>query len=872
MRSLLRLLLLPAAGAGLLAQSPFTVSPTFIDFGNQPVGASSAAQPFTVTYSVFSETAPPPPLSFTVTPSPSVFSVDAGSFTLSNGSSRTVNARFTPTALGSVVGGITVTASSGTQVVGSFTLEVGGFGIPGFSVSPSPLSLGNVLLGCANTRSLLVTGPILLDYSVQSTNPVFAVDPVSFQAQSRTVGVTFTPGAAGPTNSILSITGRSGSLSANQTLVADGVGVDIVASPAVLDFGAVPVGSTPAPRTVTFATSPSAPIALNPSASSSGPYRITINGNQATITFTPAAEGDFNQNLVFTFARQEQGYTPCTVTRTVAVRGSGVRLNVTPNPSSIDFGQVTRGTASPPRTTTVTNGTSFAFTGTATLNNTAFTVTPATFTLPAQGSAVFNLTFRPAADGPASGVLTLQLTGSGQNAQFQTTVTVNLTGTGINPAVLSVAPGTLDFGDVSVGSSQLRVVTVTNTGGQPASVTASTNNAAFAAAPASFNLAAGASQTVNLTFTPSAAGPVQAAATFAITGSSQTVSLTGRGVAPSLGYQVTVGQSPAPVSPGGSVSFPATNVGATSAFVEFEVRNTGTGAATLTSIASSTAVFMLDSLPSLPAVVPPGGSLTFRIAFRPSNAGPNTGTLTVGAQTFNLTGTGLLSGVTFTGSGPNLSPATQPTVGLTIPSSLSGPLSGQLILSFAANAAGAPDEPAIQFASGGRTVSFTIPAGSTAAQFGNASEISFQSGTVAGTITIRAVLQAGGVDVTPSPAPVRTFTVARAAPSIRSVTIANRTAAGFQAVIVAFSVTREVNTLTFTFTASGTGALQTTSLQVDVGTLLANWFRSADSAPFGGAFTLTVPFTVTGDLAAVRSLSVTMNNGDGASAAATANF
>ena len=76
----------------------------------------------------------------------------------------------------------------------------------------------------------------------------------------------------------------------------------------------------------------------------------------------------------------------------------------------------------------------------------------------------------------------------------------------------------------------------------------------------------------------------------------------------------------------------------------------------------------------------------------------------------------------------------------------------------------------------------------------------------------------------------------------------------------------------YVITASGTGALQTTSLPIDVATRFGDWYRSPDAAPHGGAFTITVPFTVQGDLAAVRSLSVTLNNGDGASPAMSANF
>jgi hypothetical protein len=228
--------------------------------------------------------------------------------------------------------------------------------------------------------------------------------------------------------------------------------------------------------------------------------------------------------------------------------------------------------------------------------------------------------------------------------------------------------------------------------------------------------------------------------------------------------------------------------------------------------------------------------------------------------------------VTFTGAGPALQPATQPAIGLMLPAAYTTPVTGQLTLTFSANAVGAPDDPAIQFASGARAVSFTIPPGSTSATFAGAPQIAFQSGTVAGTITARVTLQAGGVDVTPSPAPARAFTIARGAPVLRSVAIANRTATGFQAVLVAFAVTRELNTISFTFTPSGTGSLQTTSIAVDVAARFAEWIRSTDAAQSGGAFTVTVPFTLQGDIGAVRSLSATLSNGDGTSQAMSANF
>ncbi len=879
MKRLASLLLL--AGPALFGQSAYNVSPTSIAYGDQTLNTASTSRPFVVSVPFFPQTSSTN-IDFAISTTNPAFTPSTTGFSLLSGSgqSRTVNVTFTPNALGAATGAIRVAASIKSDPISTTDVQVSGNGIAGFTMQPTVLHFGDVLLGCSNSHNIQIA-PIsntLLDFTIESTNPNFTVSPTTFQTQSgRAVLATFTPAAFAPTSSIYTVTASSGRvLAQTSTIPADGSGVDVGLNLTSLDFGSVPVAVASAPRPLQITLSPGGvPVTFTATASSSDrAFQATVSGVNASVTFTPPTEGPFLGTITFTIVRQDAGYTPCTVTRTLAVRGAGTTLNLTADPRSLDFGRVTLGTTSPARTTAVTNSTVFNFTGAASVDNAAFALTPTTFSLNAGRSQEFSLTFRPPAEGPVSTALNIVLTSSGGTVgTFRASVTVGLSAEGINPASVTVSPTTLDFGDVSVGSSVIRSLTVSNNGGVSSAVTASTSNPAFAASPASFTLAAGASQMVNLTFSPAATGPVQSTATFAISGSSRAVALTGRGVAPNFTYQqMPPGQNPAPINPGDAISFATTVVGATSDFVQFEIRNTGTGSATVNTIAPPTGAFVLDGVPPLPSVVGPGGSLTFRLGFRPTSPGTSTGSLTIDGRSFNLSGNAVLSGATFTGAAATLTPASQPALGLTLPDSYQVPVTGTLTLTFTANAAGAPDDPAIQFLTGGRATTFTVPAGSNTALFGAANQIAFQSGTVAGAITIRATLQAGGIDVTPTPAPTRTFTLPRGGPVIRSVAIANRTATSVQAVIVAYAVTREVNTLNFTFTASGTGALQTTSLPLDVATRFGDWYRSSDAAPYGGAFTITVPFTVTGDLAAVRSLAVTLNNGDGASPAMSVNF
>ena len=105
------------------------------------------------------------------------------------------------------------------------------------------------------------------------------------------------------------------------------------------------------------------------------------------------------------------------------------------------------------------------------------------------------------------------------------------------------------------------------------------------------------------------------------------------------------------------------------------------------------------------------------------------------------------------------------------------PVSGRMTLTFA----GSIDDPAIQFEGGGRTVNFTIPANSTQAVFaGNATSSSFQTGTIAGTITLEAV--ADGMASS-----TRIVTVSSRPPRITSLSIGSRTSSSFQLVMIGFS-------------------------------------------------------------------------------------
>ncbi len=190
-------------------------------------------------------------------------------------------------------------------------------------------------------------------------------------------------------------------------------------------------------------------------------------------------------------------------------------------------------------------------------------------------------------------------------------------------------------------------------------------------------------------------------------------------------------------------------------------------------------------------------------------------------------------------------------------------MTGRVTMTFTPEA-GLPDDPAVQFATGGRTADFSVPPGAQAA-------MPFQSGTVAGTITFRATVNAGGVDVTPSPAPEQTVRIQRAAPVISSGS-ARRTTGGLEVTVNGFATGREITSATFRFTSGAGSTLQTSEFTVQVGQAFTSWFSSAASNQYGSQFTYTQPFTVQGDTSGVVSVTVTLSNSLGPSGSITLNF
>src|SRR6267143_2056217 len=214
---------------------------------------------------------------------------------------------------------------------------------------------------------------------------------------------------------------------------------------------------------------------------------------------------------------------------------------------------------------------------------------------------------------------------------------------GASGPAASASPTSLTFVNQNVGTtSAAQAVTLTNSGPGSLSITSIAASGDFAQTNnCGSSLAANGTCTINVTFTPTAAGMRTGTLTVTDNASNgpQTASLTGTGAA--------TGPS-ASVSPT-TLTFGNQNVGTTSAAQAVTLTNSGPGSLSITSIAASGDFAQTNNCGSSLAA---NGTCTINVTFTPTAAGMRTGTLTVtdnasnGPHTARLTGTGAATGPT----------------------------------------------------------------------------------------------------------------------------------------------------------------------------------------------------------------------------------
>ncbi len=438
------------------------------------------------------------------------------------------------------------------------------------------------------------------------------------------------------------------------------------------------------------------------------------------------------------------------------------------------------------------------------------------------------------------------------------TFLVNLSGTSTGPmftyalvkngsATVFQAKETVSLPETALRETSSVAVQVTNTGnadGVIAGISVAGQGFQLSSLPILPSVVSpNAAITFNLLFTPVQPGPANGRLQIG----TDSFDLIASGIGPKLLYSYTTGAGSVAIQDNRIVLLGPVQVGQTSQ-VEFVVRNEGTSAATITSvvIVEAKSAYRLENISGLPASIAAGDQLSFSVLFSPTVLGDNVARLRVESETFNLVGSGAppppLPAVELRGPTQG-EPLQQPAIGLALAAPYPLPLSGTLTLTVNSSSFGV--DPTVQFATGGRSVAFTIPANTTQAQFPTGSDIRFQTGTVAGTINVSASFStAGNINVTPEAPPSLNLTIPASTPRVLDIKFDARSSNSFVVVITGLSTTRSLTQLELEFASSQKFQVPAGRFTLNLESASTAWYRSTESQTYGSLCTVSVPFTV----------------------------
>jgi hypothetical protein len=292
-----------------------SISPGSFDFGNQAVGAASAAQDFTITNST-SQTVTFATIGFTGTNSGDFSDTTDCGTTLASGAVCTVHVTFTAGAVGARSGTLSLSddAAGSPQTVGltgtgvnasAVRLSATTITFPGETVgtasTPESATLTNTGNATLNIASITLTGTNAGDFTLAPASSCGATVAVH---DTCTVNVTFTPGAVGARSAAVTLTDDA--LDSPESITLSGQGLlqptaDLSATN--LTYSGAGVGSTSASQTATLTNNGNAPLTITgivTGGADSGDFAVSnvctspiAAGAHCSIsaTFTPTASG-----------------------------------------------------------------------------------------------------------------------------------------------------------------------------------------------------------------------------------------------------------------------------------------------------------------------------------------------------------------------------------------------------------------------------------------------------------------------------------------------------------------------------------------------------------------------------------------------------
>ena len=361
-----------------------------------------------------------------------------------------------------------------------------------------------------------------------------------------------------------------------------------------------------------------------------------------TVTFAPTAQTSYGANVtvnadqtsgVNTISASGTGAAP--ITRIIALSGD------------LAFGNVTVGTIAQ-RTLTIANNGNSTLTISSISYPTGFSGNWSSGTIPASGSQNVTVTFSPSAATSYGGTVTVNANQtSGGN-----TIAASGTGTPTIERIISLS-GNLAFGDVTVGTSAQRTLTIANNGNSTLTVGSISYPSGFSGYSGNWSgtIAAGVLQNVTVTFSPTSEITYGGDLTVISdkTSGTETRAVSGTG-------------TPVPtriIALSGDLAFGSVTVG-TSAQRTLTIANTGNSALTVSGIS-----YPGGFSGNWSGAIAAGGSQDVTVTFLPTSAISYGGDLTVisdktgGASSIEVSGIGILdrTGPTVTITSPTSDPS-----------------------------------------------------------------------------------------------------------------------------------------------------------------------------------------------------------------------
>jgi Transmembrane protein 131-like N-terminal/Abnormal spindle-like microcephaly-assoc'd, ASPM-SPD-2-Hydin len=333
--------LAPVNAFGHPQQAQLSCSPSTIRFGKVDVGQSETLMATLTNSGLTSVTVS------TVTINGSAFTTPGLTvpFTLAAGQSLDVNVLFTP--VNEIWASATMKVSSNASNP-NLVVEANGVGVTHEPVmaAPSALSFGQVSVGSASSQSLVITN--LQNWkvtvtSLQTSIPAFTVSGPPFPmtlsvGQSVSVTVTFMPTSAGTVGGSVFLNGVGLSVPLTGTGTSNAAG-QLSLSPASLNYGNIPDGSTDTLPLTISATGGSVTVSSASSSSSlfvlqGASFPVTIASGQSVafnVAFTPKTSGTDSGSLSFS---SNASNSPATESLTGVGTTVPYSVNLWWNPSS----------------------------------------------------------------------------------------------------------------------------------------------------------------------------------------------------------------------------------------------------------------------------------------------------------------------------------------------------------------------------------------------------------------------------------------------------------------------------------------------------------------------------------------------------------